>query len=143
MPTTRSNLRSGATSLRTQLNFLTKRIEDRRTKLSTGALIESLLLMLKPLRHKGINDLGATVLDRSEDQPHDDTWPHAPYRKGAHPRTRTTLDVSCSVLNHTPHNPETTMANTRLSKGELASPSRYTSLFTTLLTHSFSVPLLT
>jgi len=32
---------------------------------------------------------------------------------------------------------------TRLCKGELASPSRYTSLFTTLLTHSFSVPLLT
>jgi len=32
---------------------------------------------------------------------------------------------------------------TRLYKGELASPSWYTSLFTTHLTHSFLVPLLT
>jgi len=45
--------------------------------------------------------------------------------------------------NRMPHNPETVMTNARLYKGELASPSRCTSLFTTLLTHSFSASLLT
>jgi len=44
-----------------------------------------------------------------------------------------TLHVSTPVPNHTPHNPETVMPRARLYKGELASPSRYTTLFTTLL----------
>jgi len=99
------------------------------------------------------------VLDQSEDQKHPDTWPdlhrlktphpkehdslRAPYRTGTCHRARIALHVSCTIPNHTPHNPETAMTNERLYKGELTSPSRYTSLFTTLLTHSFSISLLT
>lgn len=95
------------------------------------------------------------VLDRSEHQPHDDTWPnihrikaprlkehvslHAPCHTGVRPRARITLHVSYSVPNHTPHKPKTVMTSAHLYKSELASPSSFTSLFTTLLTHPFSV----
>jgi len=88
------------------------------------------------------------VLDRSEDQSHINIWHNlhrlkaprlkehtslsALFHTEAHLCTRITLHVSSSVRNHTPHNPE----------GELTSPSRYTSLFTTLSTNSFSTPLL-
>jgi hypothetical protein len=81
------------------------------------------------------------VLDRSEDQSHVNTWHDLNHLKA--PRLRITLYVSSTVPNHTPHNPEMVMINSRLYKGELASPLRYDSFFTTLSTHSFSVPLLT
>jgi len=61
----------------------------------------------------------------------------------ARPRARITLHVYSSVPNHTPHNLEMIMTNAHLFKRELASPSVYNSLSTTLSTHSFSVPLLT
>jgi len=99
------------------------------------------------------------VMDRSEDQPHTNMWPDlhrlktlhlrehvtscAPYHTGARLRARITLHVSCSVLNHTSHNPESVMANTSLYKGELASLSGYTLFFTTLFTLFFLVLLLT
>jgi hypothetical protein len=67
----------------------------------------------------------------------------APCHTGAHLLVGITLHVSLPAPNHTPHNPETVMPRACLYKGELASPSRYTSLFTTLLTLSLSVPLLT
>ena len=100
------------------------------------------------------------VMDRSEDQPHADKWSDLHRLKTQRPKehssllasttqecaglhARMTLHVSCSVPNQTPHNLETVMTSAHLYKGELASPSRYTSLFTTLLTHSFSILLLT
>jgi len=52
-----------------------------------------------------------------------------------------TLHVSILALNHTPHNQEAFMLRARLYKGVLTSPSRYTSLFTTLLILSLSVPI--
>jgi len=63
---------------------------------------------------------------------------NAPYRTEARHRTRITLHVSSSVPNRTTHNMETVLTNVRLYKGELASLSRYTSLFITLSTHSLS-----
>jgi hypothetical protein len=124
-----------------------------------GDLVKRLLLLLKPLFHKGINALGATVLDRSEYQPHDDTWPdlhrlktshlrdhsssRAPYRTRACLHVSITLHVYCFAPNHMLYKLETVIANARLHKGELASPSRYTSLYTTLLTHYLSVSVLT
>jgi hypothetical protein len=58
---------------------------------------------------------------------------------GARLLTGITLHVSSPAPNHTPHNPETVMPRARLYMGELASPSRYT----TLLRLSLSVSLLT
>jgi len=68
---------------------------------------------------------------------------HASRYTGARLHAGITLHVSFSALNHTPHNPKTVMTQARLYKGELATPSRYTSLSTTLLKHSSSVSLLT
>jgi len=98
-------------------------------------------------------------MDRSQDHFYDYTWimirhfkaPHhkehaslpTPCHTGARLLARIMLHVSRNCPNYTPHLTETVMYRARLYKGELASPSRYTSLFTTLLTHSFSVPLLT
>jgi hypothetical protein len=80
------------------------------------------------------------VLDRSKDQLHADTWHKIHCLKAPHSKEHVSLCAPC----HTGACPEDTiMAKTCLYKGELASRSRYTSLFTTLLTHSFSVPLLT
>ena len=66
-----------------------------------------------------------------------------PCHTGAHLLAKITLHVSTPAPNHTPHNPKTIMPRAQLYKGELASPLRYTTFFTTLLRLSFSVPLLT
>ena len=103
-----------------------------------------------------INDF---VLDQSQDHSYGNTWTTIRCLKASHSRehanfpascrtrarllTGITLHVSLPVPNHTPHKPKTVMTNTRLYKGEHASPSRYTSLSTTLLTHSLSVGVLT
>jgi len=95
---------------------------------------------------------GATILDRSQDHSHDYMWTIIRRLKAMHSRAHTyfpapchtgarllagiTLHVSFPAPNHTSHNPEMVMGNARLYKGELAAPSRYTSLFTTLLTHT-------
>ena len=57
----------------------------------------------------------------------------APCHTGACLLAEITLHVSTPAPNQTPHNPEMVMPRARLYKGELASPSRYTTLFTTLL----------
>jgi len=66
-----------------------------------------------------------------------------PCHTGARLLAGVTLHVIPNYPNHMPRLTETVMLKARLYKGELASPSRYTSLFTTLLTLSLSVPLLT
>lgn len=70
------------------------------------------------------------------------TWVHRVIQEGA-PARGSPYTCPLTIPNHTPHNPETVKLNARLYKGELASSSRYDSLFTTLSTHSFSVPLVT
>jgi len=47
------------------------------------------------------------------------------------------------VPNHMPQNPKVVIPNVCLYKDDIASPSRCDSLFTTLPTHSFLIPLLT
>jgi len=67
----------------------------------------------------------------------------APCHIGARLLVGITLHVSLPAPNHTPHNPEMGMPRAGLYKDELALPSRYTILFTTLFALSLSVPLLT
>ena len=71
------------------------------------------------------------------------TLTHVQYYATSRPHTqrstptrlrRATLEhVSTPIPNHTSHNTETIMLRARQYKGELASPSRYTTLFITLL----------
>jgi hypothetical protein len=132
-----------ATLFTSGLQFLTQRIEGRRTKTSTRTFDRTPLSLLKSLSHKDINGLGETVLDHSHgcmcailrrlkaSHSKEHTNSSAPCHTGARLLARMTLHVSTPAHNHT----HTVIPRARLYKGEIASPSRYTTLYTTLLKH--------
>jgi len=94
---------------------------------------------------KTSTDWGATILDHSHGYTctilrrlkasHSKEHANSPVscHTGARLPAGITLHVSTPAPNHTPHNPETVMPIGRLYMGEFASPSSYTTLFTTLL----------
>jgi len=127
------------------LQFMTQRIEGRRTKPSTNSFGRTPHSLLKPLNHKDINDLGETIMDHSHcntctllrllKASHSKEHANlpAPWYTGSYLLAGITLHVFTPAPNHTPHNPKTVMFRAHLYKGEPASPSRYTPIFTTLL----------
>jgi hypothetical protein len=140
-------------------NFFDKTHWEPLNQASASALVERLLPLPKSLRHKGINGLGETVLDRSEDQPHVDMWLNLHRLKALRLKEHVSLQ-RCTTRKLVPTwgSPYTcplpslitrcitrrrlwpTRAYTRVN---LFHPQGTFSLSTTLLTHSFSVPLLT
>lgn len=114
--------------------FLTQRIEGRRTKSSTRAFDRTPPLLLNPMSHKDINGLGGNC-SRPLTRLHmyNITPPQGFTLKEARLPVGITLHVSTPAPNHTPHNPETVMPRERLYKWDIASPSRHTTIFTTLL----------
>ncbi|XP_024625974.1 uncharacterized protein [Medicago truncatula] len=106
--------------------FLTQRIEGRRTKSSTRAFDRTPPLLLNPMSHKDINGLGGNC-SRPLTRLHmyNITPPQGFTLKEARLPVGITLHVSTPAPNHTPHNPETVMPRERLYKWDIASPSRH------------------
>jgi len=98
-------------------------------------------LLCQKTNHKSTHGLNLHCLKAPRLKEHANF--NAPHHIQDSPARGSSYTCHLTVLNHTPQNPEEVIVNAHLYKGNIASPSRYDSLFTTFSTHSFSVPLLT